>query len=239
MASLAQPAKVLADPVDGVALAVENARFGLPIVAAMVTGCLASVAHYVRWDSAASVIGELTSSGQLARSTESEIVEAIQTAERVSLIGGLAKAIFITPILMLLLGVALKLTAWLLDRKAPFARCFTAGALAFLPLSVGRLALALVTISQASVSDRQMATLLPSSLAVVFPSLSPAAARAASAADFFALWSAALLGLGFSAATGLSRVRGLLVGVLLYALYVGVFLLGIPGMGTGGGGGGP
>ena len=126
MASLAQPAKVLADPVDGVTLAVENARFGLPMVAAMVTGCLASVAHYLRWDSAGQVIGEMTASGALARSTESEITEAILTAERASLIGGLAKAVFLTPLLMLGLGVVLRLTAWLLDRKATFARCFTA-----------------------------------------------------------------------------------------------------------------
>jgi Yip1-like protein len=234
VASLAQPAKVLADPVDGMALAVENARFGLPMVAAVVTGSLAAVAHYLRFDSAGQVIGELAASGQLTHSTESEINEAILTAERVSLIGGLGKAIFVTPLLMLVLAVVLKLTAVFLERSAPFARCFTAGALASLPLSVGQLALALVTFGQSSVSERQMATLLPSSLAAVMPSLSPAAARAASAADFFALWSAALLGLGFSAASGLSRARGLLVGLALYALYAGVFLIGVPGMGGGG-----
>lgn len=234
MASLAQPARVLADPVDGMALAVENARFGLPMVAAVVTGSLAAVAHYLRFDSAGQVIGELAASGQLTRSTESEINEAILTAGRVSLIGGLGKAIFVTPLLMLVLAVVLKLTAWLLGRSAPFARCFTAGALAYLPLSVGQLALALVTFGQSSVSERQMATLLPSSLAAVMPSLSPAAARAASALDFFALWSAALLGLGFSAASGMSRTRGLVVGLLLYALYAGVFLIGLPGMGGGG-----
>jgi len=66
------------------------------------------------------------------------------------------------------------------------------------------------------------------------PALSPVAARAASSLDFFALWSAALLGLGFSAASGLSRPRGLLVGLALYALYAGVFLVGLPGMGGGG-----
>jgi hypothetical protein len=236
VASLAQPAKVLADPIDGVSLAVENARFGLPMVAAMVTGCLASVAHFVRWDSASQVIGEMTASGALAKSTEAEIAEAILTAERASLIGGLAKAILLTPLLMLVLGLALRVTAWLLAQRTTFARCFTAGALAFLPLSVGQLALALVTFGQASVSERQMATLLPSNLAAVWPSLAPAAARAASAADFFALWSAALMGLGFSAATGMSRRRGLLVGVVLYVLYTAVFLVGLPGMGGGGGG---
>jgi len=235
MASLAQPAWSLADPLDGVAVAVENTRFGLPMVAAMVTGCLASVAYYLRWDSASHVIGELAASGQLQRSTESEIAEQILTAQRVALIGGLGKAIFVTPVLMLLVAVALKATAVLLERRAPFARCFTAGALAFLPLSVGRLALALVTLRQASVSNHQMATLLPSSLAALWPSLSPAAMRAASAVDFFSLWSAAVLGLGFSAASGLSRPRGLLVGLVLYAMYTGVFAIGLPGMSGGGG----
>jgi len=234
LASLAQPAKVLADPVDGMALAVENARFGLPMVAAVVTSSLAAVASYFRFDSAGQVIGDLAASGQLTHSTESEINEAILTAERVFLIGGLGKAIFVTPFLMLALAVVLKLTGWLLDHSAPFARCFTTSALAFLPLSVGKLCLALVTLGQSSVNERQMATLLPSSLAAVMPALSPVAARAASALDFFALWSAALLGLGFSAASGLSRPRGLLVGLALYALYAGVFLIGLPGMGGGG-----
>jgi hypothetical protein len=77
-----------------------------------------------------------------------------------------------------------------------------------------------------------MATLLPSNLAAVWPSLSlsPGAMRVASMVDFFGLWSAALLGLGFSAATGLSRRRGLVVGLVLYALYAGVFVIGIPGI---------
>ncbi|HZN94147.1 MAG TPA: YIP1 family protein [Myxococcales bacterium] len=234
MASLAQPARTLVDPVDGVAVAVENARFGLPMVAAMVTGCLASVAYFLRWDSATHVIGELTASGELQRSTESEIAEKILTAQRVALIGGLGKAIFLTPLLMLLLAVALKLTAWLLGRSAPFARCFTAGALAFLPLSVGQLALALVTLRQAAVSASQMAILLPSNLAALWPSLPPVASRAASAVDFFSLWSAAVLGLGFSAASGMSRRRGVAVGLLLYAMYVGVFVIGMAGMRGGG-----
>jgi hypothetical protein len=200
------------------------------MVAAVATACFASLAHYLRWDSAGQVIGELTMTGALARSTESEIAEAIQTAERVSLIGGLAKAIFVTPLLMLLLAVALKLTAWLLNRAAPFARCFTAGALAFLPLSVGQLLLALVTLRQASVNDRQMATLLPSNLAAVLPPLGPGMAHLATALDFFSLWSAALLGLGFAAASGMSRPRGVLVGFVLYAMYTGVFVVGLAGM---------
>lgn len=231
MATLAQPALALADPIDGVAAAVENTRFGLPMVASAAAGCLASLAYYLRWDSASKVIGELVASGQLARSTESEIAEQILTAQRVALIGGLAKAIFVTPLLMLAVALALKITAWLLDRSAPFARCFTAGALASLPLAVGQVALALVTLRQASVSEEQMATLLPSNLAVLWPALSPAAARAAAVLDFFRLWGAAVLGLGFSAATGMSKARGLLVGFVLYALYAGVFMVGLAGMG--------
>ena len=57
MATLVQPALVLADPVDGVRAAVENTRFGLPLVASVAAGSLASFAYYLRWDSAAKVIG--------------------------------------------------------------------------------------------------------------------------------------------------------------------------------------
>ena len=48
--------------------------------------------------------------------------------------------------------------------------------------------------------------------------------------DFFNLWSAGLLGLGFSAATGMSRGRALVFGFVLYVLFAGVVFVGVPGM---------
>lgn len=231
MASLAQPARALADPVDGVAAAVENERFAFPLVAVVVTGSFAALAYFLRWDSAPSVLGELMATGALRSATETEITEQIVTASRVALITGMAKAIFVTPFLMLALAMTLKVTAWLLGRRAKFSRCFSAVAVAYLPLALAQLILGLCILRQAAVSESQVATIVPSSLAAVWPSLSSGVSRAAaSAVDFFRLWSVAVLGLGFSAATGMSRPRGLLVGLALYAMYVGVFMIGLPGM---------
>ena len=55
------------------------------------------------------------------------------------------------------------------------------------------------------------------------------------AVDFFKLWTVGLLGLGFAAVTGMRRGWALLVVFVLYAMYVGVFMIGLPGMTAGGG----
>ena len=80
-------------------------------------------------------------------------------------------------------------------------------------------------------------TLVPSSLAVL-KSVPPKLKLAAGAVDFFNLWSVGLLGLGFSSATGMRRSRAVLLMVVLFAMYVGVFAIGLPAMGEGAGGGG-
>jgi hypothetical protein len=70
---------------------------------------------------------------------------------------------------------------------------------------------------------------VPSSLAVL-DGLSPKMERVLRGVDFFNLWSVVLLGLGFSAATGMSRARAVVLGCALYLMFVGVVLVGLPGM---------
>lgn len=238
MVSVLQPAQAMVDPLDGVALAVENRRFGWPMGAVMFAGCMAALAYFARWDSAASVIGELTMSGELGRATEAEIAEKILTASRVALIAGMAKSIFVTPLLMLVVAVVLKFTGWLFGQRAAFARCFTAAAIAALPLALYQLILAGCTLHQLSVTEEQVKTLVPSSLAAIVRTLPPRAATAATAVDFFKLWSAWLLGLGLSSASGMRRGRAVLLGFTLYAMYAGIFVIGLSGMGGGPGPGG-
>jgi hypothetical protein len=233
LVSALQPAQALIDPVDGVALAVEHRRFGWPLGAMMLAGCAAAIAYYARWDSASSVIGELTASGQLSRTTEAEIAQQILTASRVALIAGLAKSTFLTPLLMLAVAVVLKLAGWLFETRAAFARCFTAAAIAALPLALYQLVLAVCTLHQIAVTEEQMKTLVPSSLAAFARGLPPRAATALSTIDFFRLWSAWLLGLGFSAASGMRRGRAVLLGFALYAMYAGIFVIGLSGAGGG------
>jgi hypothetical protein len=65
------------------------------------------------------------------------------------------------------------------------------------------------------------------------------------AVDFFNLWAALLMGLGFASATQLKPSRGLALGLFLYLLFACVAFVGLPAMmaggpgGPGGGAGGP
>ena len=107
-------------------------------------------------------------------------------------------------------------------------------AVALLPLSVYHLVYAAVAASQIAIIDRQLNGLVPSSLASLAQQAGPGLSRVLGAVDFFNLWSAVLLGLGFAAASGMPRPRAIALGLWLYLLYAGIFQVGIPGMMGGG-----
>jgi hypothetical protein len=228
------PAQVIVDPLEGVARAVQNRRFGWPLAAVMIASALATLALYIRLDATSQVVGKLTMSGELQRATEAELIEQIQTAERLALVGGLARAVFVLPFLCLAIATVLKVCAWLFDRKATFAACFTAAAVAMLPAALYQVVMALALLNQIAVTLEQAQRLVPSSLASMMNNAPPKLLGAASAVDFFNLWGAGLLGLGFSAASGMPRGRGALLGIILYAMYAGIFLIAMPAMGGGG-----
>jgi hypothetical protein len=111
--------------------------------------------------------------------------------------------------------------------------------IAMLPIALYHLIFAVCATAQYSMTEAQVETLVPSSLAVL-QGLSPKLKTVLRAVDFFHLWSVGLLGLGFAAATGMRRGRALLLAVTLYVMYVGVFLIGLPAMSGGPGAkGGP
>jgi hypothetical protein len=55
-----------------------------------------------------------------------------------------------------------------------------------------------------------------------------------SSLDFFQIWAALLLGIGFAAVVGMRRRQGLLVGALLFLAQLGVFGIGLPALSGGG-----
>lgn len=234
MVSIPLPAQPLVDPVEGVQSAVQGRRWVWPLLCLMAAASLSPVAVYARYDASSRVIGELQEKGELATLTEQELHDKITTAERIFLVGGVAKGIFWSPLSMLLLAVALKITGWLLGRKTPFVSALTAASVAMLPLALYHLVKAVVASYQVVITDAQLDALVPSSAAQLFAATSPKVVRVLSTLDFFNLWSAALLGLGFAAAAGMPRPRAAGVGLLLYALYAAAFMVGLPGM-TGGG----
>jgi len=238
MVSVTQPARVLMDPVDGVPSSVEARHWGTPLVILMAAVSVAAVAWFFRWDATGKVTADLMMSGELMRATEIEISEAIQQAERTALVAGVAKGIFVMPALVLLLAVVLKVTGWFLGRPAPFPKAFTAAAVSLLPVALYWLLFTVATLAQHSVSEGIRDTLLPTHLGHLITGKGPALLRALSALDLFNLWSAVLLGLGFAEATGMKRWKGVAVGLVLYALYACVFMIGLPGMSGGPGMGG-
>jgi hypothetical protein len=227
MSSLVQPARVLVDPLDATGAAVEARRWFWPLVLLIVSVSASGTAFSVRWDAGPAVVQELQVAGKLGQMTETEISDEIQTASRKALVGGIAKGLFVMPLEVVLLAAVLWLSAWLFDTSAPFGRLMSVAALAMLPIALYHLIFTVCALAQYSLSQERVPELVPASLAVL-QGLSPKVKKVLAAVDFFNLWSVGLMGLGFSAATGMRKSRALLLCLVLYVLYVGVFSIGLP-----------
>lgn len=237
MTSLVQPARVLVDPIDGMGTAIEARRWVWPLVLLAACVALSGAAFALRWDATPAVLQKLQMAGDLSRLSEAELSDEITTATRKALVGGIAKGVFVMPFLTLLLACVLWVCTWLFGTRAAFGRLMAVAAIALLPVALYHLIFAGCALAQYSLSETRALTLVPSSLAALLPGLSPKAQRAASAVDFFNLWSVGLMGLGFSVATGMRRGRALLLSVVLYAMYSGVFTIGLPAIMAAKGGG--
>lgn len=233
MTSLVQPVRVFVDPFEGTRTAVEARRWVWPLLILALCVSASGTLYSLRWDAAPDVIRELQASGGLAGLSEADLTDQIQTATRKALVGGIAKGVFVMPLMALLLACVLWVVGWLFDRPAPFERLMSAAALALLPIALYHLIFTVCLSAQHTVTAARAVQLVPSHLGVLIQGLSPKMLRVASTVDFFNLWSVGLLGLGFSAATGMSRGRALLLALALYAMYAGVLMIGLPGMGGG------
>lgn len=236
MNSLTLPFRALLDPVGAVPPLVEGRRWLVPLLVMALATAASGTALALRLDASRLVIPKLQQTGELAKASEREISEQIEQTERVAIVVGVAKGVFLVPLEILFLGLALKIAAWLIGRKALFMRAFTVAAITMLPLAVYHLVLAASALSQGSLSPKMAAELVPTSLAALVQA-SPVAARALGAVDFFNLWAALLMGLGFSSATQLTPWKGLLLGLVLYVLFACAVFIGLPGLMAGGPGG--
>jgi hypothetical protein len=232
MTSLALPARAVLDPVDGVRTSVEARRWVWPLLLLCISVSVHGTAYSLRWDPAPSVIQQLQGSGELGRQSEAEIDEAIETAGRKALVGGIAKGVFVMPLTVLALAALLWFCGWLFGVSAHFSKLMTVAAVALLPIALFHFIYAGCALFQHTLTESQALRLVPSNLGML-PGLGPKLQRVLSGLDFFNLWSTALLGLGFSVATGMRRSRALILAAVLYLLYVGVFLVGLPAMGGG------
>jgi len=226
--------RTLTDPGAGVANAVQGRRILWPLLALMAATSFSGAAFALRWDPAPGIVRKLDMSGQLKGMPEAELTEQITTAGRLKLVTGIASGIFLTPLVVLGIAVVLALVAWLLGHKAPFAALFSASAVGMLPVAFERALWGVVALWQLGVTEDRAAHLLPSSVGAWVHAASPAMVRLLDSLDLFQLVAAVLIGLGFAAATGMRRRSGIIVGLVLFVAFVGVFGLGLPGMAAGG-----
>lgn len=230
MAGVVESAKPLIDPIDGIGPAVEARRWVLPLLLLSIGVSFSGASFASRWDAAAEVIPQLERAGELQKMTEQELADKIQVSRRLRLVAGIAKGVFLPPVALLLIALVLELSAWLFGKQTSFSKFFSVASLSLLPVALFHLLFGLCALRQFSVTDAQIPYILPSSLAAAFPGLGPVFQRMLSGIDLFNIWSAVLLGLGFSSASGMQRGRAIALGLGLYAGYVGVFLVGLPGL---------
>ena len=230
LSSIALSARAYVDPVSMVPRAIDQRRWVIPLLWLMLTGAAAGAAFADRLDAAKEVLPKMAEKGELAKASEREVAEEIEQTQRIALVLGVARAVFGMPLAVLLIAASLKVLAWLLGRKSEFGALFTAAAVAMLPVALCYLLAAVVALRQDVIAPAQAGKLMISSLQPLFPDGGPGRGRVLAAIDFFNLWSAGLLGLGFAAATRLSPWRGVLLGLLLYVLFAAAILVGLPGM---------
>jgi hypothetical protein len=229
MASATEPLRALIDPIDGTRAAVEARRWVWPMVALALCASAAGINFAVHWNAEPVVVKELEKAGEMNTTTEQDLATKVQTTERIALVGGVAKGVLGMPLTIVLVAAALKWLGWLTGKPAPFGGCLSAAAIAFLPICLYYLVFAVIASRSPELARSQIDGLVPSNLAA-WVHAGPKASRALAALDFFNLWSAVLLGLGFAAATGGSRLRGIGWGLIFYAAYAAVAIVALPGM---------
>ena len=236
MEALTLPLRALLDPVGAIPKAVEKRRWLVPLLLVAVLTAAAGAVIALRLDASRLVIPKMQMTGALMKASEREVNEAIEQAQRVALVGGIAKGLLLMPLLVLLLSVVLKIAAWLLGKKALFAELFTVAALTMLPVAVFRGIEVLAALKLEVITPSMAETLVPSSAAALVGMAGPALTRVYGALDLINIWASLLMGLGFAAASKWSPWKGALFGLFLYVLFAAAFMVGLPGLSPPGGG---
>jgi hypothetical protein len=237
METVLVPLRTLIDPVGAVPLAVAGRRWLVALLLLSVLTAASGALVALRLDTSRLVLPKLEASGELMKASEREVSEKIDEAQRVALVAGVAKGVLVMPLVVLLLAVVLRLTAWLLARRALFADLFTVAAIALLPVALFHGLEALAALRLELITPAMATALVPSSLGALLgePS-SPGLARVYAAVDLVNVWAALLLGLGFAAASKWHPAKGAALGLFLYVLFAAAFLVGLPGLTPPGGG---
>lgn len=230
MEALTLPLRALLDPVGAIPRMVEQRRWLVPVLLAAVLTAAAGAVIALRLDATRLVIPKMQMSGELMKASEREVNEAVEQAQRVALVSGVAKGLLAMPLLVLVLAVVLKFAAWLLGRKALLADLVTVAALTMLPVAVFHGLEVIAALRLEVITPKVAETLVPSSVGALIPRGPPGLQRVYKAIDLVNVWASLLMGLGFAAASKWSPWKGALFGLFLYVLFAAAFVVGLPGL---------
>ena len=110
---------------------------------------------------------------------------------------------------------------------------FSVMSLSLLPAAVFHTIQAVVAFKRTALAAKHVPDLLVTSVAQLVTEAGPHAKLVFAAIDLFNIWAALLLGLGFSAATGLSKPKGVIFGLVIYVLFAALFYVGLPALAAG------
>lgn len=216
--------------------AVEARKWFIPLALLGILTAASGVVLSARTDMSRVVIPKMQMSGELSKASEREISEEIEQSERIALVASVAIGVFAMPMLALVLAVCLKVLAWLFGRKAMFGAAFTTAAVGLLPIAVLKLIVLISAARQSVLSPDAAMALVPASLGeVLHGPFSVPVTRALSVVNFFHVWSALLMGLGFAAATQMKAWRAVVLSLMVYVLVAGAVSVGLPGLMPSGG----
>jgi hypothetical protein len=220
-------------------------RYGLPLLSVVMCACLAAFAVGTRldvgFDVRAENAGAATATTTTAKNapkttakpqelkTDREIDEEIAKRVAVARVKLGLGAVLVTPLRVLLLGLAMLLLARFVGGKPTMQRSLTVAALAAVPGAVRSLVTALVAWRQPRVFPDELDSLVR--FPQIIPDGHPVLARLFAGVDVFTWWSVIILAVGLCAAADLKprkSITTIAVGFVLYLLVTGLIMGGPP-----------
>jgi Yip1 domain len=227
-------AEALVAPARGLAAAAERRAILAPLLAATLASLAAAAVVTPRLDFDRAVYDAIDKDPQAQQLSPHELEERLAQARKVGSIASYAGAAFGPTLAALGAAVALSLAFRVAGARPAFAPTLAASSFAMVPLALRSLLLVPAATRMQGVSAEQVSRALPSSLGALLPATAPPRLLAlAHAVDLFSLWGVALAALGMAHAAGVARGRALAVVALLWASWILVVHVALPGLTAG------
>ena len=219
-----EPFAALVAPMKWVPLLVEQRRWRLVLVTLALVAGISGGLVGARTNTKESEIAKLEKKGMLMKTSERDLLESIEQSRRQAIIFGAAKGAVSAPLTVLGLAMLLSLVSWILRARITWSGALTIATVAATPMLLYFVIRVALAWARPPMSQADFASFVPS--AVTLSGDGPLA-RAAKGIEFFRLWAAFLIGLGWSAQTRWSMKKSMFLIAALFVAYVGFAYIGL------------